>query len=332
MSVFPREMGRLERVIASCTILLALIAPGVIKLSARGDYILHVILLSFTLALLSLSWDILASCGQISFGHAAFFGTGAYVSALLSFSGLEPPIALVAAGVFGAALGVGIGSVCFRLRGPYFALSMLAFAEICKLVVINMKSVTRGPRGLFDIPPLLPKVNIGSLTIDFYRGKVGNYYVILGMLIVAAYLAYKLKNSRIGIAFVSISEDEDAATTTGVNPLKYKLIAIAISGFLGAISGAFYAHYTHNIEPDHVYGAAWTILPVVSSLFGGIGYVAGPIAGSILVWCIDELIFKEMLSRGHKLLLGALLVLVIIYMPKGVIDKVREHVLKKGEH
>ncbi len=291
-------------------------------------YILHVLNLALIISVLSLSWSILVSCGQISFGHAAFFGSGAYVSALLAIDyGVPPPVSILISGVFGALMGAGIGGLCFRLgklTGPYFALSMLAFAEICRIIVINLGPLTRGPLGIYDIPPFLPVFKFWGLTLDLYRDKVPNYYLLLAVLLFTFLVVRKVRNSRIGFAFKCISQDEDAAETVGVDTFRYKLIAITVSGLFAAVSGAFYAHYTHYMEPSHAYSVSWTLLPVVSSLFGGINLLSGPIFGCLIIWCTDEFLFTELLTRGHELLLGALLVIIVIYMPDGFMIKVKE--------
>lgn len=301
---------------AALVILLMLFPP----LVGFDPYYLQVFINAFFLASLALAWNLLGGhCGQISFGHAAFFGAGAYVSSLLAMRlGWSPFLTLVVAGLGGLALAPVVGIPCFRLRGPYFALAMLAYAEILRLLVVNLKSLTQGPVGLLSIPSL-PTVSVLGWKLDFYADKAPNYYLLLLLVLGQVLVTYLVTSSNLGLALSAIANDEDAASAVGVDALKYKMVALSISGFFTALTGGLYAHYFRFLEPDQAFDVSWSILPIVASLFGGLHSVAGPAVGGVIIWLLDEFLFRGFLTRGHRLIFGALLILVIIFMPQGIL-------------
>jgi branched-chain amino acid transport system permease protein len=295
-----------------------------------NPFILHVMIYAFIVATLALSWNILGGhCGQISFGHAAFFGTGAYISALIALKwGWSPALSILMGTLIGGISLSAIGVVCFRLRGPYFALAMLAFGDILKYLIIYLKKWTEGPLGLYGIPSL-PPIKIFSFTIDFYYQRTPNYYVFMILMLITLMVSYKIKRSKYGLAFSAIRDDEDAAEVRGIDTFQCKMLALLISAFFTALTGALYAHYIHYLEPEHAYSHSWSILPIIASLFGGMRYIIGPCIGGILINLVDIFVFRMLLVRGHKIFLGLLLILVILFMPHGFLKQIERGMRRK---
>lgn len=275
------------------------------------EYHLYVLSTAFIIAGVSIAWNIMGGfCGQVSFGHAAFFGVGAYVSAILSVDWNLPPILTVPIGTVAALILAGaIGIPCFRLRGAYFALAMLAIAEILRLVCINWVEVTHGPAGVYGIPPFSQVIG---------TSRRANYFIVLIILMVTVYISYLISKSRYGLAFRSILNDELSAEVSGVNTFKMKMLACIISAALTGLFGAIYAHYMYYIDPQTVFGIKYSLLPIATTLFGGINTVAGPLLGAVSLILLDEYVFRPIFPGLHEFIYGAVLLIVILFMPNGI--------------
>lgn len=287
-----------------------------------NPYYLSIFVSALILAGVSLAWNLLAGmCGQVSFGHTAFFGLGAYCSALLvTKGGWNPFPAMAIAGLFGVCGAVVIGIPAFRLRGPYFALSILGFAEILKLLTLNLTRFTEGSQGLFNVPSL-PSLRIGPLTLEFYISRTTNYYAA-ALLILGMYLGiHVLRQSHTGLAMAAVRGDEEAASGIGVPVFRTKLIALIVSAFCTSLMGAFYVHYVHFLNPDTAFDGSWSVMPIVASLFGGMSTLIGPALGALLISGLDEFFFKPFFETGHKLFFGILLAVVIVWAPRGLLGK-----------
>jgi len=308
-----------EKTAAILTFVFILILPLVLSFN---PYYLSIFIAALILGAVSLAWNFLGGvCGQVSFGHAAFFGIGAYASSLLVVkAGWNPFAAMVLAaflGVMGALL---IGIPAFRLRGPYFALSILGFAEVMKLLSLNLTPLTEGSQGLFNIPSL-PAITLGGIHLDFYISRTTNYY-LAAILMLAVYLViYFLRYSNAGLAMSAVHGDEETAAGIGVPVFRTKLLALMVSAFCTALMGAFYAHYVHFLNPDSAFDGSWSVMPIVASLFGGMGTLIGPSIGALLITGLDEFVFKQFFETGHKLFFGLLLAVVIVWAPKGLLGK-----------
>ena len=270
----------------------------------------------------SLSWNLLAGvCGQVSFGHAAFFGIGAYGSSLLVLkAGWNPFGAMIIAAFFGVMGAIIIGTPAFRLRGPYFALSILGFAEVVKLLTLNLTWLTEGSQGLFNIPAL-PAIRIGSVTLEFFISRTTNYYLAAFLMLAIYLVIYFLRRSNTGLAMSAVQGDEETAAGIGVPVFRTKLLTLMVSAFCTALMGAFYAHYVHFLSPDSAFDGSWSVMPIVASLFGGMGTLIGPSIGALLITGLDEFVFKQFFETGHKLFFGILLAVVIVWTPKGLFGK-----------
>lgn len=292
-----------------------------IPLITSSNYILHVCVQIFFFAYLGQSWNIMSGyTGQLSFGHAAFFGLGTYTSTLLLLRlGLTPWLGIFAGAFLAALLGVGIGAISFKFgaKGVFFAFITLATAEIMRLVTLLWVSLTNGAEGLL-IP--FKQQNLLMYSIGMENRYIF-YYIMLGMLIVCTYIAYRIKQTRIGYYLAALRQSENAAEMLGLNVYKYKLIAIAISAFLTAFAGTFYAQYYQHFEPEDIFGSAVSFNIIYPVIIGGGDYLFGPILGSAVLTFFEEVsraIVPELMHGFHRILYGIAIVLVIIYLKGGL--------------
>ena len=308
-----------EKVTALLLFVVVLALPFVLSFN---PYYLSIFISALILGSVSLAWNLLAGvCGQVSFGHAAFFGMGAYASALLVMKAeFNPFLAMVVAAMIGVIGALVIGIPAFRLRGPYFALSILGFAEVMKLFTLNLTGLTEGSKGIFNIPSL-PSIKLGGMTFDFYISRTTNYYLAAALMFAIYLLIYLLRYSNIGLAMSAVHGDEETASGIGVPVFKTKLTALTVSAFCTALTGAFYAHYVHFLNPDSAFDGFWSVMPIVGSLFGGIGTLIGPSIGALVITGLDEFLFKRFFETGHKLFFGLLLTIVIVWAPFGLLGK-----------
>lgn len=282
------------------------------------DYYIHLAAMILFFGYLGMSWDILGGyAGQFSFGHAAFFGLGAFTSSLLQIHlGVNPWAGMFLAGVAGLILGLFIGYLCFRygIHGPYFALTMLAFAEMLRLVAGQWMS-SRYPLGI-NIP-----LKGNSLLYFQFSSKAPYYYIILGMTAAAFCLIHIMENRRVGLYFKGVRENESAAESLGVNAFRYKLVAMAFSSFMTAMGGTFYAQYYLTLDEEAGFGVAVSIEILLGPIVGGSGTLFGPLLGAGILEFLSETT-RNLLgaySGVHLMVYGAILVIVIIYLPSGIL-------------
>lgn len=283
-------------------------------------YFLHIFIMIYLFAFLSTSWNVMGGyVGSFSFGHTAFFGIGAYVSTVFfTFLNLTPWVGFVIGGVCGMFFGLAIGYVSFKcgLKGPFFAMTTLAFAEILRVISNNWNAV--GAANGIIIP-----LKGESLYFLQFTSKTPYYYIALFLMGIGIAVMYLIGNMRLGEYFFAIKEDEEAAEALGINSLKYKLVAIMISSFLTAIGGAFFVQYILFIDPNIAFGVGTSIEILLPTIIGGPGTIWGPIIGSFILTPLME-VSRVILGRYagvHLAAYGAVLVLVIIFMPKGVLDE-----------
>ena len=300
------------------------------------SYLLSLAILILFWGLLGQGWNIMGGyAGQFSFGHAAFYGLGAYTSTwLLVNAGVNPWIGMLAGGLVAVVFGLFTGFLTFRygLRGPYFALATFAFAEMLRLIAINWEVVNKS-RGI-QVPL---RGTDSLLAFQFETTKVPYYYIILGMVLLTLALTYWIDHSKLGYYFKAIRENEEAAAALGVNPLRYKLLAMSISAFITAMGGTFYSQYLLFIDPEIVFGPQASVEILLRPIIGGAGTVLGPIVGALLLTPLSEFtrtLLREppgflALLRGHAgtdmMVFGALLIVTIILMPSGLVGWVAKH-------
>ncbi len=293
-------------------LLLAVVFP---VLAGFHPYYLYLLGTGYLLASLASAWGLLAYAGQISFGHAAFFGLGAYTTALLALrAGLTPWLGILAGGLAAALAALPIGASAHLLRGAYLALGSLAYAEIFRAVALNWSGLTGGGAGLIGLPAL-PALPLG---VEIARERAGGYYLSLALLGVALAVFASLRRSRVGLAWAAIREREERAQLLGVSPTPYKLLAFACSAALTGLAGGLYAHSVRFIEPDLVFGRSFSILPLVMATFGGLHTLLGPPVGALSLYLVSELLFHPLLPRLHQLPYALALIGVILYLPRGL--------------
>jgi branched-chain amino acid transport system permease protein len=280
-----------------------------VPLLVRNPYILHMLILAMMWVLLGQSWNLLGGfTGQVSFGHAAFFGVGAYTTGILVKSGWSPAAAwsgLVLGGLAAAALAAVIGWICFRLRGPYFALSTLALAEVLRLVAVNLKSLTNGAEGILFIPA--------------FNSKAWYFLIVLALAAINFVVVKAIMRGKLGSYFLAIREDQDAAESLGIDTTKYKLISLLISAFFTGAGGAFYMSYMCFIDPGIVFSiSAISVMMILVTMLGGAATYWGPAVGASIYILVSE-VMRVTVPQGHLVLFGVLIIVIIIFLPNGVV-------------
>ena len=288
----------------------AAVAALVLPLLLRGPYHRHVLVLAGLFTLMALGFDlVLGYLGELSLGHAAFFGIGAYTTALLTRNfGVPFPLDLLLAGLFTGIFGLLIGAPSLRLRGPYFAIVTFGFAEILHLVALNWTSLTRGPMGLPDIPH--PQLGPFRITTE-----LGYYYLVLALIGVAMLVTRRLLESTVGHAFLAIRENEELASAAGIPTFRFKLLAFVIGMIFAGAAGSVYARYVHFVDPTAL-SFYYTVTVVSMVIVGGQGSIAGTTLGALVFTLVPE--YLRVAERARLVIFGALLMLAIIFMPDGL--------------
>ncbi len=301
-------------------VLLALLASYALVplLFGSNHYIMSMVVAALVIGGVALSWALLGNLGgMVSFGHSAFFGVGAYTSAIVSMKlGLPVPLSMLLGGL-GAVVASAAMLPVLRLRGPYFALAILAYAHIFRILATEWKPVTGGAAGISNIPRL-PEL----LGFDF-GSKTGNYWVILSLVVVLAFAYQRIRKSHYGLALRAMHESEDATRVVGVNSTLLKALMLVVSAFMCGLVGAFNAHYINFLEPDYAFSSVWVTLPIVAAIFGGYRTLTGPVIGAVAVYLVDQLVFKAIMPSGHQLVLGLLLVAMVLLSPDGLLSIAR---------
>jgi branched-chain amino acid transport system permease protein len=313
-----------------------------------SPYALHIMILLFLSTLMGQSWNIIGGyTGQYSVGHAAYFGTGAYTTLILLTTRDIPPWYGMWAGIAAATLlSLLIGTICFRLRGPYFVLASIAVAEILRVTALNLTDLTKGAEGILvtDIPPF----TIGGAVLTDFSTKVPYYYIALVLALLIILVTWLVQHSKLGYYFQAIREDQDAAHSLGINLTVWKNVALAISAIFTSLAGSFYAIFVKFIDPSTVLPLDLSVQIVLISIIGGIGTIFGPVVGSLVLVPLSEALrsnviaqglinsglvredsgmgvfLKEHLAHAHVLIYGILVVVVILFMPDGVLGFARK--------
>lgn len=298
----------------------ALVVATLAMLIDSGVWLTFV-MMSLYGALLALAWNILGGFGgQFSFGHALFFGCGAYTQAIAQVSfGINPWLALVLAVAVAAAVGAGVGALSFRygLKGSYFALVTLAFAEVFRILAVSA-GFTGGGVGL--MVPL--RESAANLQFGSRRGYVG---LVLGFAVAALVVTAWLRHSRFGARLQAVRDNEDAARAIGVDPLRIKLGAIVLSAAFTGAAGAFYVQVFQYIDPSIAFGAHVSVEALVGAIVGGMGTLWGPVAGALALHALAELtrnLFGQ-LPGINLVIYGVVLVAIVMFVPRGLAGIVR---------
>ena len=289
-------------------ILLAFLA--LLPLTGMSTYWLHIFILVIMWSVIGMAWNLLGGyCGQVSFGHAAFFGIGAYTSGILyqklgisAWWGLPLSVIVAAAGA------LIIGYICLRLRGPFFALATLAMGVILRVTAENLDWLTEGDLGIM----------VRERT---WVDKTWYFYIIL-LVAAGTYLIVQwIIGSKLGYYFLAIREDQDAAESLGINTTLYKTIALCMSAVLTGLAGAFYTNYMGYIDPKVVFALHdISIVAIMVVMVGGVATFGGPIVGAFIMVMLAEVIRSiPKLGAAHHTLFGILLIVIIIYLPNGIV-------------
>jgi branched-chain amino acid transport system permease protein len=289
--------------------------------------ILHIMIMVFLFSLMGQGWNVLGGyAGQFSFGHSVFFGLGAYVSSLLFVRlGLTPWLGIFLSCGAGVLLGLFIGFLSFRygLKGPFFALIMLAFAEIFHMIATGWSAVG-GALGV-----LIPLKGNAPGLMQFMH-KEPFYFMTLWLTVGSIYLVWRLEGTRLGLYFLATREDHDAAEALGVNTFRAQMAAMAISAGMTAIGGTIYAQYLLYIDPDSTFGVVNSVEIMLRPIIGGPGTILGPLLGSVVLTPLAEVtrLAFQSYSGVYLMIYGMILVAVIMFLPGGLIGLARKIVSK----
>jgi len=301
-------------------IIIAILALAIVP-AFSDQYSQHLFIMVVFFALIAAAWNIVCGfVGELSLGHGVFVGIGGYFSSLLLINlGLSPWLGMIIGAVAAAIFGIIIGYPCFKLKGPYFTLTTIAFAEILRIWVENNENFLdvdiKGAQGI-----LLPQYGNGLATFEF-DSKLPYFYIILGMLALTVLVTYLIKSNKIGFYLTAIKSDPDAAESLGIHLAKYKLIAMIISTFIIAFAGTFYAQYFRYIGPTRIFGHDLSVQIALIGLVGGQGSIFGPVIGAAILVPLSEYLserFGGSLPGFHLFVYGIIMVLVVFYMPKGI--------------
>jgi len=310
--------------------LLLLAGLAALPLAVKDDYYLHLVILFFMWVVIGTAWNLIAGyTGQVSFGDAAFFGSGAYASGLLfKHFALSPWWGLATGGLAAVAVGFPFGWICFRMRGAYFALATLALNEVLRHSATVAEGFTGGMVGILIMPSFV--------------SKIPYYYIALAMAAATLVSLRWIVHAKPGYYFVSIREDQDAAESFGIDTHFYKMVSLAIAAFWTGSAGALYMNYMGFIDPDVVFSLHdISIMAILVGIVGGVGTVYGPTVGAFIMVAVQELfrsgffgLFKllgsfsdspavakavEVVTHAHVLGFGVLVVVVILVLPNGIV-------------
>ena len=284
-------------------------------LVSQNPYLIRVIILTSIFAILAASWDLLSGfTGQMNFGHALFFGVGAYASAMLNVHLQIPPWVSVPLGAVAAVLtGLLVGIPCLRLKHTYLALTTMAFPIILMGIVFALPDLTGGELGISGLQRISSSL-------------VGNYYIYIVTMLVLCTIMWKITDSHTGIIFHAIREDELAVKSSGINTTRYKLMAFCLSGFFAGIAGGLYAHYMRIAGPSTL-EVSMSFTVVIWAVFGGIATIYGPIAAVFILFPLLE--FVRFWPEYRMLIFAVVVLLILLYMPEGLIPWVRDKIEKE---
>ncbi len=279
-------------------------APGVVS-----PFMLQFLINLFMLAILAESWNIIGGyTGYASFGNVAFFGVGAYTTGvLLTRVGFPFALALPAGGIVAMLFAALVGMPILRLKGHYFAIATLGGAETMREVVYNLEFTGKGT----------------GLVMPILRSPLPFFYLMLGILVAVTLVNWWLSESRFGYGLIAIREDEDAAAVMGINTPLYKTIAFALSGAFTGLAGGVYAYWITFIDPDAVFKVIITVQLIIMAVFGGTGTVVGPLLGALVLASVSEWLSTQLVTLA-ELFNGLIIILVVLFMPKGMSDLIRQ--------
>ncbi len=296
---------RWKPLLAGLVVVLAMAAaPGLVS-----PFMLQFLINLFMLAILAESWNIIGGfTGYASFGNVAFFGIGAYTTGvLMTRVGIPFALALAVGGLVAMLFAILVGMPILRLKGHYFAIATLGVAETMREVVYNIEFTGKGT----------------GLVLPILRSPLPFFYLMLGILLAATLVNWWLSESRFGYGLIAVREDEDAAAVMGINTPLYKTIAFALSGAFTGLAGGVYAYWITFIDPDAVFKVIITVQLIIMAVFGGTGTVLGPLLGALVLASVSEWLSTQLVTLA-ELAYGVIIILVVLFMPKGLTDLIRQ--------
>ncbi len=298
----------MSRRITTTAVAVVVVAAITVSPAVLSPFIVQFLINLFMLAVLAESWNIIGGfTGYASFGNVAFFGLGAYTTAiLLGRFGVPFALALPAGGLAAMLFAALVGMPILRLKGHYFAIATLGVAETMREIVYNVEITGAGT----------------GLTLPIVKSPLPFFYLMLGILVAVTLVNAWIARSRFGYGLVAIREDEDAAATMGIDTARYKTIAFAISGAFAGLAGGVFAYWITFIDPDGVFKVLVTIQMIIMAVFGGTGTVLGPLLGTVVLASISELLSTHLVTLA-ELFNGLVVILVVLFMPRGLVDVVR---------
>jgi branched-chain amino acid transport system permease protein len=283
-----------------------------------GDLVQHLAIVFLIFTLLSIGWNLVSGyAGQFSFGHATFFGIGAYATSLLYVTwGITPWVGMLVGGFASIVVSLGVGYLCFRygIRHIFFALLMYATSDVLRIVAVNWRSVTKGSMGV-----LIPLAGNDLARLQF-QTKAPYLYISLVFVAAALALSLGIERSALGYYLRAVRDDETAASSLGVNITRYKLMAMALSAFVTSIAGTLYMQYFLYIDPGLAFGAEVSLQAILPVLVGGPGSMVGPVLGSLVMVPLSEVTraaFRSMAGMD-MVLYGVLVIVIILFFPRGI--------------
>jgi len=283
-----------------------------LPLLTQDPYLLRIIIFAAVFAIFAASWDLLSGfTGQVSFGHALFFGVAAYTAALLNIHAKLPPLLTIPLGALAAVTaGLLVGIPSLRLRGTYLALTTLSFPIILLGIIFALPGFTGGELGISGLARLS-------------KSRLTDYYITITVMLLVTFIMWKISTSKTGIIFHAIREDEIAARAAGINTVWYKLVAFCLSGFFAGIAGGLYVHLMRIAGPS-VLEVSLSFQAVIWAVFGGVVTIYGPVAAVFILYPLME--FLRILPEVRILLYAMIILMILLYMPEGLIPWVRDKI------
>jgi branched-chain amino acid transport system permease protein len=318
----PHRTGRLPaegapaRALALVVVMVALLAFPLLQVAIGGfNYWLHMMLYAFMYIAMATSWNIIGGyAGYISLGHSAFYGIGGYVTGgLMTFCGISPFVSAPLAGVLCFALGLPLGLIALRTRGPAFIISTIALLMLARLALDNIESLGGADGMSLPLPELPAKT-----------AKLPFYYAMLAVAVAAVYTSYRIRHAKLGLGLRAIAEDEIKAEAAGVATRLYKIVAFAASALFIGVAGGVWGYYLTYLRPSIFFQIVTSAEIVLMAIVGGRGTVAGPVIGAILLVGTDELLVAKLGSTELNLAAkGALMLAVLVFFPEGIVGTLK---------
>jgi len=307
-------MARSKFVLLPAVVLFLVLLPWVFP----ATYSRHIMVMSLIFSFSAMGLNVIFGfAGQAAFGQPAFFALGAYVSSLLALKlGLPFSLCLPGTMVIAATFGFIIGYPCLQLRGIYFGITTMAFAQIMYYIVSNWVSLTRGPMGLVGVPPA--SIGFGDSFQFVFNNELRYYFLVLAVSLATLFFLSRLMETRLGRAFVAIRENQELSSSIGIHPFWVKMIAFMLACMITSMGGSFYAHFVKFVSPIEFqwYYIGLTFIMVIT---GGIGTIAGPFIGGAIFTILPE-VFRAF-ETYRNILVGAVLILIVIFFPEGILGK-----------